>query len=175
MSTTPQPFLDHARPILDSDPALSDEHRADLWDIFHSSKNADELAHHLQPLSVSDATKQALHEAKQKNTPEPAPADHIVNALTRLSTMDPKILELAESHPNILKTIVSAVTAGHKAAGKASSASKSEGKGKTPSDAGSASSVAPDATATPHVVVVAPQVTPNSADAAPAPPPPPAA
>lgn len=166
MSTTPQPFLDHARPILDGDSALSDEHRADLWDIFHSSKSADELAHHLQPLSVSDDTKQALHEAKQKSTPEPAPADHIVDALTRLSNMDPKIVELAESHPNILKAIVGTVAAGHKVAGKASGASKGGDKGKTPSAVGSSSSASPEAAPAPHVVVVAPQVTPNTPDAA---------
>lgn len=156
MSTTPSPFLDHARPILENDPALSNEHKADLWDIFHSSKNADELAHHLQPLSVSDDTKQALYEAKQSSTPEPAPADHVVDALSRLAKLDPKVLELAESHPNVLKTIMTAVTTGHKDAGKAASASKGADKGKTPSVSGSTPAATPDAAVAPHVVVVTP-------------------
>ena len=112
MSTPASPFMDHASPILSAEPTITDQQRADLWDVFHQSKDPNELATKLTPLLVPDDLKHKLWTAKQAVSPVPAvpPVDKTVAAMQRMVTLDPKVLETAEAHPNVLKVLTSAAT-----------------------------------------------------------------
>ena len=133
MSTPASPFMDRASPILAADPALSDQNRADLWDIFHQSKDPAELTQKLAPLAIPDDTKHKLWEAKQSAAPVAPPVDKVTAAMQRMTSIDPKVLEVAESHPNVLKVLTSAATAPEKEPTAASGASSASDKGtKTP-------------------------------------------
>lgn len=162
MSTTPSPFQDHAAPVLSNDPTLTDEKRASLWDIFHSSKDHNELAQKLQPEEIPDATKHALWQAKQASLPAPTPHDNIVAALQRMAQIDPKVLDLAESHPAVLKAFTSATENPAKGAKKPAGGRKAAAKDKTPSTAELTPTAPPDAATPPHVIVVAPQTAPSA-------------
>jgi hypothetical protein len=126
MSTPQSPFQDHAAPILQGDPSLSDQARSNLWDIFHGSKDPAELAQKLQnvphpddptqTLRVPDDTKHKLWEAKQASMPVAPPVDKVTEAVQRMVALDPKTLDTAESHPNMLKAFTTAATAPEKAA-----------------------------------------------------------
>lgn len=133
MSTPSSPFMDHAAPVLAGDPALTDEHRANLWDAFHTSKDPNELVQKLAPLAIPDDTKHRLFQAKQASMPAVPPVDKVTAAITRMTSIDPKTLELAESHPNVLKVMTAAATTPEKEAGVDSGASSSKSKGSTSS------------------------------------------
>lgn len=106
---------DLAQPVLASDPVLSDEQRADLWDIFHSTKSPEELAVQLQPIPVPDDTKHRLLQAKAQSIPPIVePFDKTKAVINQMSDMDPRALALAESHPNVLKALVAAAGADKK-------------------------------------------------------------
>src|ERR1039458_6699727 len=134
MSTSPSPFIDHAANALQAEPALSDEQRADLHDVFHESKSPDELVQKLMPMvDIPDDTKHRLWQAKQASMPVAGPTDKVTAAIQRMTTLDPKTLELAEAHPNVMKAFTSAATAPEKDATASSGASSGSGKGtKTP-------------------------------------------
>jgi len=151
------PFTDPAAPILSGDPVLSDQNRADLWDVFYQSKDASEMAAHLQPLAIPEDTKRKLYLAKQTSTPVVAPLDKATSAIQKLATIDPEVLDLAETHPNVLKTLAAALStpeggaAGASGEGSAASKEKGSKTGKrTPT-------VTPDLPATPpgHALVQA--------------------
>lgn len=125
----PTPFADPAAPILSGDPSITDGQRADLWDVFHNSKDADELAHHLQSIAVPDDTKQRLFQAKKNGSPKAEPVDKAVAAINRVGSLDPKILELSEKYPKVTGLLVAAAT--KEAAGEASEGGAPQGKGKT--------------------------------------------
>jgi hypothetical protein len=132
MSDGQTPFVDHAAPILAGDPAINDQQRSDLWDAFHS-KDPNELVKHLsgeQYNAVPNEFKQRLFEAKQKAMPAMAPADKVTEAIQRIVKMDPQARELAETHPNLLKTFVGASTDAEKKAQEAAGESKPASKGK---------------------------------------------
>ena len=137
MASPTPPLTDLAAPILAGDPILSDENRADLWDTFHSSKSPEELIQHLQPLVIPDDTKKRLYDAKRQSMPVVGPIDKVTTAMQQLAQIDPKILDVAEAHPNVLKALTSAATTPEKGATATSGASTPAGKGKTPA-AGSA-------------------------------------
>lgn len=123
---------DLAAPILAGDPALSDEHRADLWDAFHGTKNAGELAQQLQPLVVPDDTKRRLLDAKKQATPPIVdPLDRVSAVMSHLSQIDPEVLNLAETHPNVLKALTAAFAGAEKGSGEPAGASKTASKGDT--------------------------------------------
>jgi hypothetical protein len=129
MSTPSSPFMDHAAPVLAGDPALTDEHRADLWDAFHGSKSPNELVQKLAPMAVPDDTKHRLFQAKQASMPVPATADKVTSAVDHIAQLDPQKREIAEAHPNLLK----AFTAPEKAPQEAAGATNGSDKGtKTP-------------------------------------------
>lgn len=144
------PFIDHAVPILAGDPAITDEQRADLHDIFHGSKDPAELAQHLQPLAVPDDTKRKLYEAKKLTIPP------MVEVLNQMAKIDPQALDLAETHPNVLKALTAANTP-EKGASGAAGASTPKSKGNTAGKASSAPTVKPDVPPTPsgHALVKA--------------------
>lgn len=134
MSITPSPFLDHAAPILSAEPSINDDQRAELWDAFYS-KNADELAQHLAPLAIPDDTKHKLFQAKQLSMPAPAPLDKAAAAIKAVANIDPKVLDIAETHPNVLKVLSTAATTEPKPSAGDSGTSSEAGKGKTASAA----------------------------------------
>ena len=136
MSDGQTPFVDHAAPILAGDPAITDEQRSNLWDIFNQSKDANELAKRLgapEHLMVPNDTKQRLFEKKRSlsQLPAAAPIDKVTDAIHRIAQMDPQEREVAETHPNLLKTFAQAATAPEKAAGEAAGEGGSTLKGKT--------------------------------------------
>ena len=134
MSTTPSPFMDHAAPILAGEPTIDDNQRADLHDAFYS-KNADELAEHLKPMAVPDDFKHKLWTAKQQSAPAVPTVDKVTDAMTKLAQIDPKVLEVAEAHPNVLKAMTSAATTPEKGAQEGAGGAPSAGKGKVSGDA----------------------------------------
>ena len=130
MATTPNPFMDHAAPILAGDPTLNDEQRANLHDAFYQ-KNADELVQHLMPLAIPEDTKNKLWHAKQASLPAPAPVDKVTAAVQRIASLDPQTRQIAESSPNLLKAFTTAATTPEKPAQEAAGASSAAPKGKT--------------------------------------------
>src|ERR1019366_10567714 len=148
MATTPTPPQDHAEPILSGEPSITDEQRASLWDAFHT-KSADELVQHLQLQNIPDETKQALLAAKQESTPAVSPMDKVTAAMTHMSKLPAKLLELAESHPTVLKTLMAALEPPKPAAGKAASKRSSTPKAPKASAPEQPASSDADATSTP--------------------------
>jgi hypothetical protein len=142
-------FVDHAAPILAASPYVNDDERADLHDVFHNSKDHNELARQLQTIAVPDDLKHQLFAAKKLQSPEPAPIDKATEAIQRVGQIDPKILELAEKYPNVTKILAAAASEKGKDAGKA------EPKGKDQSTEKKEPTVAPDVPATPakHALV----------------------
>lgn len=126
-----QPFVDHAQPILAGEPSITADQRADLWDIFHNSKDANELANHLSTMALPDDTKQQLFDAKKKAAPKVEPIERAVHALATMTTIPPAVMELAEKYPNTAKALLSAADkAGENEATEAQEKSKAAGKGK---------------------------------------------
>jgi len=134
MSTAPiTPFNDPAKPILEQDPAINDPQREQLWDLFHGARDENELATHLKDILVPDDTKKRLYQAKQAATPVD-PIAKTAAVMQQMAKIDPQVLELAESHPNVLKTLTAAAGIGAKPAGMPQDGGKAAGKGKTPAD-----------------------------------------
>lgn len=156
MSTTPSPFMDHAAPILNADPTLSDEFRASLWDAFHS-KNSDELVQHLTPLAIPDDTKHKLFQAKQIASPpvKAEPVDKVTAAIGKMVALPPDVLDKAEQHPQVLKAFTTAATTAEPAPQAAPSEPNAAPKGKKTPEAPEAPSVPADVPATPsgHALV----------------------
>ena len=154
------PFVDHAAPILRGDPQLDDEARASLWDVFHNSKDSNELAKHLAPISAPDDTKQSLFTAKQQSDPVASPVDKVSSVLLKMKALDPQALEVAETHPNVFKTLAAAASAPEKGAEGATGANTA-GKGKRASESkgktAKTTTLAPDVPATPsqHALIKA--------------------
>jgi hypothetical protein len=102
------PFLDPAEPILRSDPSIDDEGRAALWNIFHASKDHNELAQKLQPLAIPNDTKHRLFVAKQATAPVVEPVEKVKAAIRQVAQMSPDTLEAAEKYPNVTKLLATA-------------------------------------------------------------------
>jgi hypothetical protein len=130
MSTTPSPFVDHAAPLLAGEPSITDDQRADLHDIFHGSKDPAELTQKLLPLDVPDDLKQQLVDKKKLISPVTEPVDKVAAAMEKMKALDPQTLELAESHPNVLKVMTAAATTPDKESAAPAGASPAPAKGK---------------------------------------------
>jgi hypothetical protein len=148
MSSPTSPFMDHAAPVLSGDPTLSDDQRADLHDAFYQ-KDPAALTAHLQTLAIPDDTKHKLFQAKQASMPPTPPVDKVTDAVHRLAAIDPQTLEIAESHPNLLKAFTTAATTPEKEPTAAAGATSGADKGKKTSKAPTAP-VAPRADGQPH-------------------------
>ena len=149
-------FADHAQPILAASPDLNDDDRAELWDIFHKSKDSNQLAQQLQPVAVPDSLKAQLMDAKKKSAPVAQPIDKATEAITRVGQIDPKILELAEKYPNVTKILAAAAASSKdKGAGEAAEPGKSDSKGKGQDKEPKTPAIAPDVPAVPagHALV----------------------
>lgn len=138
MSTPASPFTDHAANILQNAAGIDDTQRADLHDIFHDSKDANELAQKLQPVVVPDQLKTDLYDAKKRfsivggvpgapGAPVAPAVSKATAALAAMGQLDPRVLELAESHPKTASALISAAT---KEAPAPQAASKSADEGK---------------------------------------------
>jgi hypothetical protein len=126
-----EPYQDPAESILRGEPTINDEQRANLFDIFHSTKDEGELARRLQPLAVPDDFKKQLYDAKQGGAiTKGEPLDKVTEAINRMKTIDPQVLAMAEAHPNVLKALTGAAGAAEPTGeGKAGAKGKGQGKG----------------------------------------------
>jgi hypothetical protein len=104
-------FVDHAFPVLYGEPTIDDRQREELWDIYHTSRNATELAQRLHPMPLHPDLKEQLLRAKNKPSVELDPIDKVFEAIQWL---DPQVLEIAESHPFVLKHMVDLATQGER-------------------------------------------------------------
>jgi hypothetical protein len=143
------PFQDPAQPILAAHPAITDDQRADLWDIFHGSKDAQELATKLQPVGVPDDLKQSLFEAKTQNAPAVEPVAKAISVLKTVAGLDPRILDAAEGHPNVTKALLALVKPEEKAVPAAQAGRKEKTEGTQPAEAKLPEGVQADVPATP--------------------------
>lgn len=129
---TQPPFQDPAGGILRGDTSISDADRESLWDVFHGSRNPNELAQKLQTMAVPSDTKHALWAAKQMTQPAANPVDKVTEALNRLKQIDPDTLALAEKFPSVTKAFIdAAVKPPEKPAGEPAGKSEGGAKGKT--------------------------------------------
>jgi hypothetical protein len=155
--STPSPYADPAAPVLAAHPNITDEDRADLWDVFHNSKDSGELAQKLQPMNVPDDLKHKLFVTKDATAPaaKPAALDKVTAAIQRVKDLDPKVLDLAETHPNVLKALTAAATQEEKTAGEPAGKSKEPKGPKGPAEGGKQPLVHPDLPPTPagHALV----------------------
>ena len=155
--STPSPYADPAGPVLAAHPNITDEDRANLWDVFHGSKDSSELANKLQPMAVDNELKHKLFVAKDATAPAagPKPLDKVTAAIARVKALDPEALELAEQHPNVLKALTTAAMQEDKAAGEPAGKSKEPKSPQGPSGKTKEPMVHPDISPTPsgHALV----------------------
>lgn len=102
--------------ILRNAPSLSDNERAALYDAYHIAPDADSLARHIQQFNAPDDVTDGLVEAKQAES-QTSPASssggtRTADAIRAIADMDPKTLELAESHPHVLNALISEIGRG---------------------------------------------------------------
>ncbi len=100
-------LVDSAKVILESEPSLTQNQRADLWDAWHSSPTVSSLARKLASMEfeIPASTEQALLEAKKLTTVSHDPVDRTVSAINRLAKLDPQVLSLIERFPHVLKHV----------------------------------------------------------------------
>lgn len=103
------PYEDPAEPILNASP-LSDDVRAQAWDIFHNAQSPEDLARDLSPLDIPDSVKRGLFAAKNVTATALGPVDKIKRSLTQMSRIDPKVLATAEKFPTVAKAMIGAAT-----------------------------------------------------------------
>jgi hypothetical protein len=104
-------FISKAEPILRAAQGISDVDRADLFDAYHESENANDLAGRLQSVEgLSPDIASKLIAAKHSSEPVPSNLDRAVEAIHSVAKLDPQILEVAESHPVVMRGLVSAAT-----------------------------------------------------------------
>jgi hypothetical protein len=102
---------DPAAPILAAAP-ISQDDKSNLWDHFDKSANLDDFANRITPILVPDDLKHNLWLAKQAQIAASAApvtsVDRVADAVRKLATMDPALMDTAESHPNVLRAFTSA-------------------------------------------------------------------
>jgi hypothetical protein len=95
---------DHAYLVL-ADAPCSRPTKERAWDEFYAARNAQELASRLNQIpELPESVKVALIAARRNI--EPSQHEQVINAIHELSRLDPKILEVAEKHPNLLKHLL---------------------------------------------------------------------
>ncbi len=102
---------DVAQVILDDAP-LSNGAREALWDAFHSDISVQELAEYLNQITLPSGIATALLNAKQRMTPEaaPAPAAHpSTAAIEHMASIDKTVLDIAENHPAVLRILINSL------------------------------------------------------------------
>lgn len=104
-------FVDHIYPVLYGEPNLDNSQRSDLWDLAHGASNVNELQQHLSQLpQLHPDLVNKLLIAKGKPSVELDTVDKVVGAIQRMGTLDPKLVDLAESHSNVFKALLASQT-----------------------------------------------------------------
>jgi hypothetical protein len=101
------PVIDHAKRILTAASSMNDDQRADSWDHYHSAQDSKDLTTRLNTVNAPDDVKASLVSAKKLSDPKLTAVDKVVDAIHRLAAMDPRTREIAESHPAVLKALLS--------------------------------------------------------------------
>lgn len=103
-----EPYLDNAKRILGDESSLDKSDRSNLWEIVHSTRDMKELSQRLANTDIPAHVEEALLAAKKLAEPKaPEPESHpVLDALNRLVKIDPKVVEIAESHPTVLRHFV---------------------------------------------------------------------
>ena len=99
-------FTDHIAKVLRGEPTIDDRQRESLWDLAYQSKDVGELAARLHPMELHPMLKLDLLKAKSKPAVEYDNLDRAMQAVERVSTLDPRARELAEKHPSVLKALM---------------------------------------------------------------------
>lgn len=102
-------FHDHARDILSATP-IDDETKASLWDEYHSARHSADLAARLQAVPIDDVLKQRLIAARKLSDPELKPTEKVADVISRIAQMDRRTLQIAETHPNVMRAFADAAT-----------------------------------------------------------------
>jgi hypothetical protein len=97
---------DPAEPILRGEPTLTDETRANLWDIYHASTSTTELERQLQSMGLRQGLVGQLLIAKNKQAAEKPALDRVTDAMQQMANIDPRVLDAAESHPRVLQALM---------------------------------------------------------------------
>ncbi len=100
---------DHAHLILKDvpDDVMSLDSKADAWDLWHQSRDSKELVQRLQNFNAPESVKTDLWNAKRQfSDPVPTPMDRVEQALHRMASMEPQVLESMERLPNVLKSLM---------------------------------------------------------------------
>ena len=103
-------FIDHAFPVLYGEPTFGkdDEKRSQLWDLFHSSRDVNELAQQLPEGLHPDFVRSFL-KAKSKPSVQIDKTDMADKILGTMQKISPEALDIAEAHPNILKSLMASL------------------------------------------------------------------
>jgi hypothetical protein len=101
------PWHDAAKPVLDA-ASISQDDKANIWDMFHQSKSPDELADKIATLAVPDELKHNLWLAKQAAAAPVGPVDKVTAAINKMVALPADVLDKAEQHPNVLRAITAA-------------------------------------------------------------------
>ena len=101
-------FIDHAFPVLYGEPTFGkdDEKRSQLWDLFHSSRDVNELAQQLPEGLHPDFVRSFLKAKSKPSVPAATPMDKAVEAVHRVAALDPQVLETMERSPHILNALM---------------------------------------------------------------------
>jgi len=107
-----RPTDDHAYRILKGipDDVMSMDSKADAWQHYYDARDSKDLVNRLMNFDAPLNVKHDLYEAKKNfSDPVPTPMDRATDAVHRISALDPRVLEIAESHPNILKSLMASL------------------------------------------------------------------
>jgi hypothetical protein len=88
------------------DVSIDDRLKADIWDDFYESRNGADFKNRLTRFEIPDSLRNALLAARKSL--EPNERERVVDAITRLSKLDPRFLATAEAHPTLLKYMLEA-------------------------------------------------------------------
>src|ERR1017187_5013626 len=67
---------------------LDNDTKIQLWDAFHTSRNANHLADKLTPMDAPNEIKHQLFVARQSMEPVPSHTDKIIGAIQQMTQMD---------------------------------------------------------------------------------------
>ena len=99
-------FVDHAVPVLSAASELDDTQRANLHDVFHGSRDPNELAQALQTIPVPDDVKHKLYDAKKLSMPTADPVEKGIAVINRIGQIPAQTLEVAEKYPKLVSTLI---------------------------------------------------------------------
>ena len=108
-------FVDHAVPVLSAASELDDTQRANLHDVFHGSRDPNELAQALQTIPVPDDVKHKLYDAKKLSMPTADPVEKGIAVINRIGQIPAQTLEVAEKYPKLVSTLIGLAAKGDEA------------------------------------------------------------